>query len=170
MNDPHVVALVYCIKHGDSFDYSKAKPFFLENQAFRRSIEDEVVRFDLSVKDGKARFELRNHYPSIEDAHKALGEYIRVWEVDAQLKHGPDSFCLVLEHGESEIIDRSPTPGLIEIYENAGATLRDSFNLVRGLGKYPAPPSGMAINSDIEAMHHHYMRYKNDPELITNMA
>ena len=36
MNDPHVVALNYVIRHSDSFDYSKAEPLYRDEVGEKR--------------------------------------------------------------------------------------------------------------------------------------
>ena len=77
MNDPHVAALIYRIEHGDSIDYSQAKPLVVDGPQFR-----------LSVEDMRARFELKAHYSTAEQARDAVADYIRVWEFDATLKRG----------------------------------------------------------------------------------
>ena len=51
MNDPHVVALIYRVEHGNSVDYREAQPLIREEQAFR-----------VAVKDNQVRFELKDHY------------------------------------------------------------------------------------------------------------
>ena len=50
MNDPHVVALIYRVEHGNSVDYREAEPLTREEPAFR-----------VDVKDNQARFELKAH-------------------------------------------------------------------------------------------------------------
>ena len=101
MNDPHVVALIYGIKHDDSVDYEEAEPFVREEPTFR-----------LEVKDKKARFELKDHYAEESVARESIEEYIHVWEFDACLNNGPGSFKLRFD--ESEIEDRNPTPSVVE--------------------------------------------------------
>ena len=103
MNDPHVVTLIYRIEHGDSIDYSQAKPLVVDEPRFR-----------LSVEDMWARFEFKAHYATAEQARDAIADYIRVWEFDATLKRGnPDSFRLRFE--KAEIVDRDPTPGAVRL-------------------------------------------------------
>ena len=97
MNDPRVVALVYRIEHDGRIDYSRARPFQQEEPSFR-----------LSVKDGLARIEFTEHYPTIGAAENAIDAYVNAWEFDAQLRRGPDSFRLVLDRTKSELIDRNP--------------------------------------------------------------
>ena len=106
MNDPHVVALIYDIEHGASVDYEEAEPFIREEPAFR-----------LEVKDKKARFELKGHYAKESAARESIEEYIRVWEFDACLNNGSDSFKLRFD--KAEIKDRNPTPGQVSIYASS---------------------------------------------------
>lgn len=159
MNDPHVVALVYRIEHGDSIDYRKAKPFRREEQAFR-----------LRVANGEVRFELLDHFPTIEAADRSLAGYRRAWEFDAQLKHGPDSFRLVLDHGQSEVIDRQRQPGLRPIGFHDNLAMSESVQVLLQPGAYPEPPADLAISRDAESMHRRYMGYLEDHEPLGAMA
>ena len=176
MKDPHGVTLVYRIEHGNSFgysrsfDYSNAQPFCYENQAFRRSTEDKEVRFDLSVKDKKVHFELHGHYPTVGKAREALDEYLRLWQIYAELKQGPNSFRLVFEYGKLKTVDRNSTPEHEEIDVMSCRVPYDSCDFVEGVDEYPAPPSGMALTPDIETMHYRYMLYKSDREPLPSMA
>ena len=83
MNDPTVVALVYRIEHGESVDYSEAKPLRREEPGFRVKIEDE-----------EARFEFKGHHATEQAALQAIDGYVREWEFTAGLQRGPDCFRL----------------------------------------------------------------------------
>ena len=159
MNDPHVVALIYRIEHGDSIDYSKAKPLVVEEPGFR-----------LSVEDMRVRFELKKHYATSEEAQTAVASYIRVWEFDATLKSGnPDSFRLRFE--KAEIVDRNPTPGAVRLsgcVMGVGGSL--SVKLTVSTPYYPSPPSDLAINPDVETMYGRYMGYRQKREPLPGMA
>ena len=102
VNDPHVVALLYRVDHGKSVSYQDAEPLLLDEPAFR-----------LEVKDGQARFELKEHYATQEDALKSVEDYIQNWEFDASLESGPGSFRLKFQ--KAEIVDRNPTPDVIDL-------------------------------------------------------
>ena len=103
MNDPHVVALIYRIRHGDSIDYSDARPLDVEAPAFR-----------LTVRDGQARFEFKVHYATPERAREEIADYIRLWVFDATLdRDDPDAFGLEFER--AQVIDRKPTPGTLRL-------------------------------------------------------
>ena len=98
MNDPHVIALFYDIEHNDSVNYEKARPFVRDEPTFR-----------IKVKDKKVRFKLKKHYATELEARQSIDKYIRVWELDAGLKRGPDFFKL--KFARAKIVDRNPTPG-----------------------------------------------------------
>ena len=157
MNEPHVVALVYRIEHGESIGYKKAEPICRDEQGFR-----------LSIADAKVRFEMRDHFPTIEAADEALTEYRRAWEFDVQLERGPDTFHLVLDRGNSEIIDRDPAPGHVRVEE--GIRIVDSVELLVEPLAYPEPPSDIALTPDVDTMYRRYMGYRKGREPLASMA
>ena len=161
MNDPHVVALVYKIEHSDSIGYAKAAPLNVEKQGFR-----------LSISDGKARFEMQDHFPTIESADEALKTFRRAWEFDAQLKRGPDSFRLVVDRDASEIIDRNPTPGDVR-NEAKGIVVFLEVGSPKPLveaSAYPEPPSDIVVTPDVETMYCRYMGYRKGREPLASLA
>ena len=158
MNDPHVVALVYNVKHSASVDYSEAKPF-----------EHEVENFKITIENDKACFTMKAHYATEEEARKAVEEYIQVWELDAALQAGPNAFTL--EFDGSHIEDRQPQPGMAQIHgvvPAPSATLTATAMPIKN--PYPSPPSGMKISSDVQSMSVHFSRYCLKREILTTMA
>lgn len=81
MNDPRVVALTYQIDNSDGIDYSKAA-----------SLNYAGDGFPLSVADGRVRFDLEDHFSTIEAADEALTNFRAQWELSAQLDRGPETF------------------------------------------------------------------------------
>ena len=159
MNDPHVVALVYKIEHSNSIEYKKAKSFCLDEQAFRLEVADEM-----------ARFEMHSHFPTFEEADKALTEYRCAWEFDVQLERGPDTFHLVLDRGKSELIDRNPTPGHVQPDPICFTfSVGHARGTVRPLA-YPEPPCGITLTPDVETMYNRYMGYRENREPLASMA
>ena len=100
MNDPHAVALNYRIEHASWVDWSTAKPLVLHENAF-----------SVRVEDMRVRFLMREHHATEDDARAAVEDYLRAWELDAALQHGPDAF--ELRFVRSKIEDRNPTPGAV---------------------------------------------------------
>lgn len=159
MNDPHVVSLVYRIEHNESIDYSNAE-----------SLDRDEPGFRLSVMNGKARFEMKDHFSSFEEAEKAIAIYKRAWEFDAQLVIGPDSFSLVLDRQASEIIDRSPTPGCVSVRSVEWLLVTESAQITVSPPEYPAPPSDIIPNPDAETMHQRYLGHREGLEPLGSMA
>ena len=158
INYPQVVALIYRIEHSDSTDYRNAKPFCREEQEFH-----------LSVKDRKVRFALYGHYATEEDTRESIAEYIRVWEFDARLKRGPDSFRLEFEN--SEIVDRrNPTPGAVRLRGRLAIRGIGAATLTVSFSDYPSPPSDIALNADVEMMHQRYLGYRQGRKPFASMA
>ena len=157
MNDPHVVALVYRIEHGDDLSYEDAKP-----RCFKKE------EFNIFIDNNGVRFEFNKHYSTTEEAEKSLEEYIRIWNFDAQLCREPDSFRL--DFVQSEITDRRPNSGEERWIEATTPSDSVTDTLTRSFGEYPAPPSGIALNPDVKTMHYRYMQYKRDREPLPSMA
>ena len=158
MNDPHVVALNYLIEHGETFDYSKAE-----------SLCRDEPDFHLTVKDGRARFEFKEHYATTEQAKEVVEEYIDAWVFDATLKRGTADF-FGLKFEEPEIIDRNPTKGEARLRATIEIEATGSATVTLGLGEYPSPPSDIILNADVRTMHHRYMGYRQGHEPLESMS
>ena len=156
VNDPHVVALLYRVDHGESVSYKEAEPLVRDEPAFR-----------LEVKDNKARFELKEHYATQEEACEALEDYIRAWEFDACLENGADSFRL--EFHKAEIKDRNPTPGVIHYHIGLSSAHGTAMPPIIKY-PYPSPPSGIRLNADVQTMFDRYMNYKRKHEPLPGTA
>ena len=133
MNDPHVAALIYQVRHHEGS--ITAEPCLLEFEA---------PGFRVAVIDGEARFEMEEHYASEDDARCVVEPYIENWEFDACLEHGPDYFKL--DFSKSKIIHRSPAepiPGVavgVRAAIEAIGSLGEARGCVLPLG-YPSPPA-----------------------------
>ena len=158
MNDPHVVALIYHIEHGDSVNYEDAKSFVCNEPAFQVKIKDEEVCF-----------ELKEHYATESEARESIDEYIRVWELDAGLRHGPDYFKLKFDR--TKIEDRNPTPGVIDLRATFAAGNPEwSADIIIAPSDYPSPLSGLSIDADVQTMYDRYMNYRRKREPLVSMA
>ena len=159
MNDPHVVSLVYRIEHNESIDYSNAE-----------SLDRDEPGFRLLLMNGNARFEMKDHFSSFEEAEKAIAIYKRAWEFDAQLVRGPGSFSLVLDRQASEIIDRSPAPGSVSAGSVGFSSITSTPTVTVSPSVYPAPPSDIITNLDAETMHQRYLGHRKGREPLGSMA
>ena len=160
MNDPHVVALRFRVHHHDRVDYRRAGPLVFDAPEFR-----------VEVKDQKARFELKQHYATKEEARHVVEPFIQNWEFDSSLRRDPD--CFRLEFEGAEIIDRQPNPGVVHGM-GMHATVKISISPAKGTAyapAYPQPPSGIdSAHGDVQVLFHRYERYKAGKELLTSFA
>ncbi len=161
MNDPHVEALIYVVEHDKSSDYSLAS-----------AIEIEHLPFRLKLEDGEARFEMKEHYPTRQQAERAIQPFIDQWELRASLESGPGTFALKLKR--HEIIDRKPTPGVISVSASPiSLHFTVSSPTVTVTRQYPHPPPERRMNTnnpDVQTMLHRYMGYRQGREPLPSMA
>ena len=159
MNDPHVVALFYNIKHKKSVVYREAEP---------RDYEE--ANFSVRIEDKKVRFTMKAHYATREEAKEAVREYIDNWEFMAGLEGGPSVFKLV--YRDAEIVYRDAEIGHHVL--EAGR-LSVNFTLseptITLTTSYPSPPqSGLKITPDVQSMYDRLMDYRSDPKRLPSMA
>lgn len=84
MNDPHVAALIYRVKHGPGIEYKRATIFSYS-----------CPKFQLNLDKGFARFDLCEHFSNVDEARQAIADFIRDWESSVILQRGPDEFELI---------------------------------------------------------------------------
>lgn len=157
MNDPHVSALLYRVKHDETVSYEKAKP-----------LEYETDSFKVSVKDHEARFEMKEHFPEAEQAREVIEPFIRQWEFTTSLDQNPGEFELVFL--DAVVEDRKPTPGVVHLQGMAVACAIGSVSAIVGKSAYPQPPTDVAMNADVEAMALRYSRYREGKDTLAGMA
>ena len=102
MNDPHVSVLVYRVKHDETVNYDKASP-----------LAYETANFKVSVNGREARFEMKEHFATVQQALAVVGPFVRQWEFAAALDRGPGEFELVFL--DAVVEDRKPTPGVVDV-------------------------------------------------------
>ena len=162
MNDPHVVALIYEVEHGASVEYSQALLTCYDKGSFWISAEHK-----------KLRFELKEHYATEREAREIVDPFTRAWEFDAALKERPGYFRIVYWH--AEIVDRSPTPGIIEV---SPPPVRWEFRVSQPTvtlvkPSYPAPPPSLNLdpdNPDVQTMYVRYANFSEGKEPLPGLA
>ena len=161
MNDPHVVALFYNVKHSASVVYREEEPLEHEEKDFTIKIENDKACFTFTMEEP---------YATEEEARKAVEEYIQIWEIHAGLKRGPDMFKLVywkpkIEYRNVESGHHRIDAGRISV----GVTL--SQPTITLTTSYPSPPqSGMKITPDVQSMYDRWAGYRLGKELLPSMA
>ena len=164
MNDPHVVALIYRVEHGDGVTWNHAEPL----------VDPETPEeFRLEVKDKKARFGLKVHYAKESEARKAIENYIRIWEFDVCLECDTPDFFRLKFH-KAEIVDRNPTPGTTRLRGVGSIVGSSSASLTLGPSRYPLPPTDICLDDrfdpDVQTMYQRYMDYRRKREPLPSMA
>jgi hypothetical protein len=156
MNDPHVSVLIYRVRHDETVNYDKASP-----------LAYETANFKVSVKGSDARFAMKEHFATVDQALEVVWPFIRQWEFAVALDRGPGEFELVFL--DAVVEDRKPTPGVVDVARQETFEVCDSFSpvFVRG---YPEPPTNVAVDADVEAMALHYSRYREGKETLAAMA
>jgi hypothetical protein len=101
MNDPHVVALFYKIKHVDDVDYDRAPPLTHSQAAFEVHIERD-----------QAEVRMKDHYATVDSARAMIEPFFRAWELSAALRRGLGE--LEFQYDRANVIDRSPLPGALQ--------------------------------------------------------
>ena len=160
MNDPHVVALVYRVRHHESVDYGDARPLDFENDRF-------VVR----VKCGKARFELKEHWTTEQKARELVEPFIDDWEFNAGLQRDPD--CFLLDFEKAEIIDRKPTPGVTEVNAEPARWhfSTSSPKVTVSPPTYPSPSTGIdSSHPDVQTLYERYRKFREGGEDLPSFA
>ena len=161
MNDPHVDALIFRVEHGPSVAYADdAPPITWDEGGFRVVLED-----------GTARFELKEHHATEEEALERVRPYIRSWELGAGLRGRPGDFRL--EFQEAEVIDRDPPPPGSGAVKFSFAVSTPSVTLTLARRSYPPPPMGIPLKADdpdVATMYDRLDGYYSAREPLPGMA
>ena len=136
------VALHYRIEHASHVDYSKVDPVYCE-----------VEGFGIRIEDNRVRFEMKEHYATVDSALEAVKPYIHSWELDAALRSQPGEFKL--KFCGAEVEDRKPIPGKHEVSADPVFwEFSTSVPTVTKYRPYPKPPDGvpLELNDDVRIM------------------
>jgi hypothetical protein len=157
MNDPRVSVLIYRVRHDGTVNYDMAS-----------LLEYETTSFKVSVKSCEARFEMKEHFPTAGQAREVVEPFIRQWEFATALDRGPGEFELAFL--DTVVEERTPCPGVVEVARQETVQARDSVSCVAVRTTYPEPPTGVAMNTDVEVMALRHSRYKEGKDTLAGMA
>jgi hypothetical protein len=151
MNDPHIEALHYSVRHAEDVDYNKAPP-----------LSRDIGGFTVRIENGRAEVTMNSHYGTVETARAEVEPFLRAWELTAALQFRPGKFELVYDR--ATIADRNPTPGDISFTEPfADADFFPSAAVHVECLKYPDPPSvGIVCAPAVELMFKAYCLYREN--------
>ena len=161
MNDPHVVALEYCIQHGPVIDWSRAAPLNLEEDSF-----------DVRAENGRIRFNLKEHYASEAEARFAVeADSIPNWEFHVGLARVPNAFKLRFDR--AKIVDWNPSPGPqpLKAHASIGSPTVKVDRAPSAPPAFPDPPrAGIRRSPDVDSMFHRYLGHLEGREPLSAMA
>lgn len=159
MNDPHVEALLYRVRHNESVDYTNASP-----------LQHEEADFRIRIEDGSVRVDMKAHHPSEEAARSVVDSFLRAWEFSAALDLGPGE--LQFEFESARIVDRNPSPG-VQYIRPLNVHSSVSFGpcqLLVERRQYPAPPSGIKRNGDVDLMFDRFLKFRRNESPLSEAA
>jgi hypothetical protein len=157
MNDPHVVALYYKVLIHPGVDFAEAPPL-------RQSGPD----FDVLLKADGAKFTMRRHFATEQDALEVVRPYVGDWNIWTGLELLPKRFCL--EYSHAEIVDRSPTPGVHAPHATNLTIEPGRPALTMHRNRFPSPPTNFHADPDVNAMYSQYRAHKEGGIPFAHMA
>ena len=87
MREPHVVKLFYQLKSGEKTSFSDPPP-----------IEESREKFNLRLEEGQLVIEMKDHYPTAEDARQIVEPFLRSWEIDYALTNNQPEIEILIFH------------------------------------------------------------------------
>ena len=161
MRDPHVAALRYDLLACETDTFDHPPPIGREVDAFRMSLADAIVTFDM-----------KEHFASECDAKRCVEAWLRAWELDAALRSGHPVISFAFKN--ATVVDRDPPPpGTAQVVMAGSAKLTAtafaaSIHITHHT--YPDPPTCFSASPDVETMWFRYNGYVDGKEPLTSMA
>lgn len=147
MNDPHIEALHYSVRHAEDVDYDNASP-----------LSHDTPGFTVRIENDRAEITMKSHHATDDAARAEVDPFLRAWELTAALEFRPGDFEFAYDH--ATIIDRNPTPGILFA---AFGDFTAAADVVKAHVKrsYPDPPPvGIERDAAVELMFNAYSLYR----------
>lgn len=133
-------------------------------------IEHDSAAFRMSLRDGKIRFDFKDHYASVQAAQDSLNDFLRAWEIDVGLRLGPGKVRFVYENARVTERDPPPPGEPVEVGLEFGLKLGLSVSVSISLPAYPEPPKAFRITPTVETLWLRYEGYLAKREPLPSMA
>lgn len=161
MNDPHVVSVHYKLVFGEGMRY--------EPPATR--VTYTLQGFVLSLQDDRVTLWPQAHYSSREEVRAACDPLLDAWQLTIAVDL---SFIDVrLKYERTEIEDRAPTSGVVEV-QLEGVAACAATGTLRAVGVLTrhvhAPDQTLRVTPDVESLWHRYCGYVKGTEPLLAMA
>lgn len=161
MNDPHVVAVQYELAFEIDVQYEPPESL----------VTYPGADFDVQLESRRVRFIPKSHFADRESARAASDQVARAWEVSIGLE--VETLGARLRYEKTEVIDRNPTPGFIEVHAEgiACSTAFGTLTVTRSLDRYPQPPDPtFKLTPDADFIWQRYRMFKEGREPLLSMA
>jgi hypothetical protein len=161
MNDPHVVSLTYRLEVGKRLTFNSPPP-----------LEQETVHFAIRLENGTLVVSMTEHHPTVESAQERVAPFLRSWELDNELKYGPNAMRFAYQ--TAEVIDRNPpplgSPHTIQLEQLV--EIETVFPVEVGVGRdtYPPPPCDFVASPDVTTLWTRFQGYREGREPLSGMA
>lgn len=134
-------------------------------------IEHETAAFKMNLCDGQVRFDLKQHFGSVQAARESLAGFLRAWEIDAGLKIGPGEVRFVYDRaGVSDRAPRQPGgPDQIWLEPIESGSMGDVFISAKRSSD-PAPPTSFVASPTVETLWQRDRGYEDRREPLSSMA
>jgi len=160
MRDPHVESLRYRLKTPATTIY--------ENPPDVKVIRNE---FECHLNNGVLKCRMREHFSTVEEARRVVGDFLHSWEIKTELEMGRGEMQFQFE--DFQVIDRDPPPGspkIVPLSSTANITSNIPAILHATQRKYPDPPTVFTVTPDVEILWQRYNNYLDGNEPLASMA
>lgn len=161
MPDLHVVSLRYALRPSKDISYPNPPP-----------VEFETAEARFRLADGTLICEMKAHFPTVDEARRAVEPTVRAWEIDADLRLGRDSLRFTFD--TANVVDRSPAPpGVARLFASSHGVAVVSGTATAHVTRvnYPSPPPDtFRLNPDAESILARSQGYRDGREPLPSMA
>ncbi|WP_156955109.1 hypothetical protein [Polaromonas glacialis] len=127
--------------------------------------------FEIIVHGCLVSFLPQSHFVDRDSVRAASDPIARAWELMIALEVG--AINAHLKYKNTEIVDRAPTPGVIELHAEAiaSATAFGHAMLIQSFKRYPQPPDpSFQFTPDVDFLWQRYCLFKKGREPLLSMA
>jgi hypothetical protein len=161
MNDPHVISLKFGVKTEKPISFNRPP-----------AVNASTPSCDLTLVDNVLTVTFKEHHPTFASALEKIRDYLRAWEIQANLEAGTAYFKF--EYQDAIVIDRNPSPPgsstghLAVVHASASFSATATCHLEKAT--YPDPPSKFVATSTVEHLWNRYQMYLDGRDLLTTMG
>jgi hypothetical protein len=136
------------------------------------AFENDLGRFELV--SNRLRIAPAEHFATPEEARSVFDQFLRAWEIEADLRPTGNIGMIRFNFDRAERIDRDPPkPGasvVLDVHSVDVGVMADSVELQVGWPRYPAPPEHFRATVDVEILWSRYLQCQDGKEPLPAMS